>query len=251
MSEDRRNRDPLDHEELESLVAASALDALDPDDQTVVDAHLADCPGCRDLLDSLRETAADLSTGLETPPPPRLRESVLGAVRAEAAAQEQPAPATSDPARAEAPSSRLSRRALIGGGFALAASALVATGVVVARPWRSEEEKDIDQVLDAQDARTYRATWKSAQVTLTHSSSRSSSVLEVEGMDPAPSGRDYQVWSLAKGKAASAGLLRPGENGDARVLVPADAADGAAVTLEPSGGSEQPTSDPFLALDYS
>lgn len=235
-----KHPDPDEHEEMESLVVASVLDVLDRRQQAEVDAHLATCPRCRTLEASLRETAVEISAGLESAPPARLRVSVLDAVRAEAAA--------SSPTEARM---RPSRRAVIGSALALAASAVVATGVVVSRPGRSEEEREIARVLTAGDARLYSTTWESAQVTVVHSASSASSVIEVRGLPPAPRGRDYQIWSMSPAGPEDAGLLRPDGDGRARLLIGSGGAEGTAVSLEPAGGSEQPTTPPFIAVTYS
>lgn len=246
------------HEELESLVASYALDALDPSRSAEVEAHLATCPQCRELADSLRETTLGLSEGLETPPPAALRDRILEAVSAESdAAPTAPAtPATVEeptaPEEAEdaTPPRRPRRRAVLAGGFALAASALVATGLVVARPWRSQEEKDIDEVLAADDAREYTTTWRSARITAVRSPSLGSAVLKVEDLPAAPSGKDYQAWTMESEGPVSAGLVHPDDDGDSRTLLSAGSAEGAAISLEPAGGSEQPTTV-LAALDYS
>ncbi|UQN29115.1 anti-sigma factor [Brachybacterium kimchii] len=243
------------HEELESLVASYALDALDPSRSAEVEAHLATCPQCRDLADSLRETTVGLSEGLETPPPAALRDRILEAVSAESDAapatptmdEEPTAPEESEDAT---PRRRPRRRAVLAGGFALAASALVATGLVVARPWRSQEEKDIDEVLAADDAREYTTTWRSARITAVRSPSLGSAVLKVEDLPAAPSGKDYQAWTMESEGPVSAGLVHPDDDGDSRTLLSAGSAEGAAISLEPAGGSEQPTTV-LAALDYS
>ncbi|MFE5777475.1 anti-sigma factor domain-containing protein [Brachybacterium sp. NPDC056505] len=231
------------HEELESLVASYALDALDPSRSAEVEAHLATCPQCRELADSLRETTVGLSEGLETPPPAALRDRILEAVSAESDA----APTTPEEHRLPR---RPRRRAVLAGGFALAASALVATGLVVARPWRSQEEKDIDEVLAADDAREYTTTWRSARITAVRSPSLGSAVLKVEDLPAAPSGKDYQAWTMESEGPVSAGLVHPDDDGDSRTLLSAGSAEGAAISLEPAGGSEQPTTV-LAALDYS
>lgn len=64
----------------------------------------------------------------------------------------------------------------------------------------------------------------------------------------APAGRTYQAWYIADGAPASAGLLSVGSDGYA-VLSGAQAIPGThtvALTLEPSGGSAAPTSDPIV-----
>ena len=69
-------------------------------------------------------------------------------------------------------------------------------------------------------------------------------------LPPRP-GRDYQLWFLpVEGKPIPAGLLRPGPDGliTAETRVP-PGVKGAAVTLEPRGGSPQPTTAPLMHGD--
>jgi anti-sigma-K factor RskA len=76
--------------------------------------------------------------------------------------------------------------------------------------------------------------------------------LLVTTLDEAPTGRTYQVWAIpGDGAPRSIGLFGGGEDDDV-VRLPGDALTGAntvAVTLEPEGGSEGPTTAPFLVGD--
>lgn len=67
-------------------------------------------------------------------------------------------------------------------------------------------------------------------------------------LPPIPSDKDYQLWFLPATKGAkpvSAGILAPGPGGSqfGTISIPSDLAkiDGAAISLEPKGGSPQPT----------
>jgi anti-sigma-K factor RskA len=64
----------------------------------------------------------------------------------------------------------------------------------------------------------------------------------------APAGQTYQAWYIADGAPTSAGLMAVGSDGYA-VLADDEPLPGTeifAVTLEPAGGSPQPTSDPII-----
>ena len=73
------------HEDIQELLGAYALDAVDDAERTIVDEHLATCPRCRAEVNDHRETAALLAfagqsapegvwtrieASLEEPPPP-------------------------------------------------------------------------------------------------------------------------------------------------------------------------------------
>lgn len=56
------------HAEFEELLAAYALDAVDGDEATALERHLAVCPRCRQEVAAYRETAAMLAYGGESAP---------------------------------------------------------------------------------------------------------------------------------------------------------------------------------------
>ena len=59
----------LDHNAVQELLGAYALDALDPAEADAVDVHLRDCPRCRAEVEEFREAAAMLAFGGVTAPP--------------------------------------------------------------------------------------------------------------------------------------------------------------------------------------
>jgi anti-sigma-K factor RskA len=72
--------------------------------------------------------------------------------------------------------------------------------------------------------------------------SNGEAVLVVRRLPPAPAGKTYEIWVLAQGRAARAGILR-----DSMVELSRPVPHGGrvAVTVERAGGSEVPTG-PFL-----
>ncbi|MEK6300356.1 MAG: anti-sigma factor [Acidobacteriota bacterium] len=63
-------------------------------------------------------------------------------------------------------------------------------------------------------------------------------------LPPAPAGKTYQLWFLTADAKISAGLINPDQNGHGFAVVrfPSNTKlEGAAITLEPEGGSPQPT----------
>ena len=69
----------------------------------------------------------------------------------------------------------------------------------------------------------------------------------LEDMPEVAEGQVFQMWMLDDGAAIPAPTFRAQEDGSAAVSFPADVDfDALAVTVEPAGGSAQPTSDPFL-----
>ena len=54
---------PVTHRDIEELLGAFALDAVDPHERDLVEAHLIGCPRCRGEVANHRETAALLAQG--------------------------------------------------------------------------------------------------------------------------------------------------------------------------------------------
>jgi anti-sigma-K factor RskA len=68
-----------------------------------------------------------------------------------------------------------------------------------------------------------------------------------EDMPRAPEGRTYQIWVIEGDVPEPGGLFEPrGESVAAVVEKPLDEGDVIAVTIEPAGGSQQPTTDPLM-----
>jgi hypothetical protein len=74
--------------------------------------------------------------------------------------------------------------------------------------------------------------------------------LAVHALPEPPRGKVYQCWTLAKGatRESASPTFLPDERGSAIVVLPADARSTAdvSVTLEPDGGSREPTGKPLM-----
>lgn len=67
------------------------------------------------------------------------------------------------------------------------------------------------------------------------------------GLRPAPSGHTYQAWYMVDGQPSSAGLMVVGQDGIAVLQgVQPIGTNLVALTLEPAGGVDQPTTDPVV-----
>jgi hypothetical protein len=74
----------IEHDDVRELLAPAALGAATPAEQIRVETHAGGCAVCREELERLRLTADTLALAVpQLEPPPRLRESVLAAVREE------------------------------------------------------------------------------------------------------------------------------------------------------------------------
>ncbi|MYS43484.1 anti-sigma factor, partial [Streptomyces sp. SID5998] len=85
--------------------------------------------------------------------------------------------------------------------------------------------------------------------TLVVSASRDRAVFMASGMVRPPSGKVYQLWFDDGGTMRSAGLMDPGRTTQAVLMRGAvDGASGVGITVEPAGGSRQPTTTPVALL---
>ncbi|HST46608.1 anti-sigma factor [Jatrophihabitans sp.] len=228
-------------DELNALAGAYALDALDDDERAVFEQHLAGCPACTEEVRGLRNAAAELSHLSEAGPPPELRAAVLGAV-----AQSRPLPPRVPGARVLP--LRRARATALWQGLA-AACALIA---VAASVWGYSQHREaqraqtsvVQSLLAAPDVRATTTALKQGQGTLLSSRSEHRLVLIARGLPALPAGRTYQLWLMSEtGAPVPGGVFRPDEHGN--VEVPAagnlDAVDRMGVSVEPAGGSAQPT----------
>jgi anti-sigma-K factor RskA len=127
-------------------------------------------------------------------------------------------------------------------------------GFIVWRQANTDPSQAIaDRVLAAGDAtRTSKRFPDGSTATIVRSGSLRTAVIVTTGMPQAPSGKVYQLWLQdPTGHMASAGLMPPGP--DQVVVLEGDAskATGAGITIEPTGGSGQPTSDPIVLFTFA
>jgi anti-sigma-K factor RskA len=237
-----------DHQWLE-LAAPYALGALDREDRSGFEAHLAECATCRAEVQAFREVGGLLAHAVPAAaPPPALRDRILRDAR-----QVRPVGA---------------RRRAVLPWVAVAASLVLA--LLAANAYRQERVARAlasRALAGAQDSLTARdsliatllspdvgtaalaATGQPPSARLFWIPSRHRVVMAVYRLLPAPPGRTYQLWAIAKGKPVSLGIFNTGTDGSVRAVmdVPAGLAfQVTAITEEPAGGSPQPTQQPFL-----
>jgi anti-sigma-K factor RskA len=269
-------------DELHSQAYLYVVGALTADELHEFETHLVGCADCRKEVADMNEVTARLSETVAAEPPAQLRSAVLAEVagtvqdpQPDAAAHEHAgaAPprgrhaassteAEQSPARAAAPVVPVRRpwreRAAI---LAAAAAVLVAVGV---SGWAINERSDardeaaasqrlmdeLTSVLNAGDAQTVTSSTKGGAVAMVVRSDRRGVALLLASDLPAlPDGKTYQAWTIDHDKPTSAGTFE--SQGDQTALELPTAAvstSTVAITVEPAGGSDQPTTDPIVAL---
>lgn len=263
------------------LLHAWALDAVDPAERDAVEQAIRTDPALAEEARALREVAAQLAQDAAAQPPASLREQTLDLIsRTE---QEPPSPqaapapaaptaeqsgassaeATGDagsdgrPRHADVVSLDHHRRARRRDRWVAAAAVLVAAAVpsVLAVQQNQRADQAEQQVTTVAEALTEPGAELYADDVL--GGGRAAAVVveddvvfTAQGLPSLPQDQDYQLWVMDEAHAdiVSAGLLMP-DDGRARAQASGLPAGGdIAVTVEPAGGSPQPTDDPIVLL---
>jgi anti-sigma-K factor RskA len=234
----------MERAEIHELSAAYALDALEGKDLDAFEEHLARCAECRENVETFQRVAAELAYDVEAPEPPAgLRNRIL------------------DQAAAERPKVvALPRRRW---ALPVAATAAVAAGVaaVALAFWAADLSQQVDE-LQADQHRANEAlialidpsashfALEGADGVLVVDNESGEGKLVISGLANAPSDKTYEAWIIEGDQAVPAGLF---SGGDDQTVVPLTepVPEGAivAVTVEQSGGVDQPTQQPFITSE--
>jgi anti-sigma-K factor RskA len=234
--------------ELHVLVGAYALDALEDREQVAFEAHLDGCLPCAAELDGFRATVERLGSAVALPPAPELRAKLLESVSR--TPQERPGVAT-----LAAPTSWRQRAPVL-----VAAASLLATvgavGAYIVEHDRASDLQIADKqkaaVLAAADATPTTSRVDGATLRVWSSESMDRAVVVMSGAPALQPTQSYQLWTVEAGEAPhSFAVMGPDDlSASTSVLVPElEDATTIAVTVEPEGGSERPTSEPVLSVD--
>lgn len=251
--------------QIHTLTGAYALDALPDDERAAFEAHLDACPACAAETAELLATAAHLGGILREQPSPGLRDAILAQV-AETPQDRRDVPAAGQDGEVVALDRDRGARtvprwvAWTGAAAAgIAAIAAVALGVQLA-----ELNQELDQVVASQsqiaellaapDVQTVEVTADDgSQVRLLASASLNHAILVAHGMDRAPHAHVYEAWVIDDDGPRSVGLFDADDDGRVALLFEGDLgqAQAVGVTIEPDGGSPEPTTDPIMVLPLS
>ncbi|WP_086149758.1 anti-sigma factor domain-containing protein [Cellulosimicrobium sp. KWT-B] len=240
-----------DRPDVRDLLPAYALDAVDDVERRAVERLLAADPDARRALDEYRDVVAAFA--VESAPPPALRDAVLARVAASA----DPVPSAGESAGGVVVDLAAARRARRRRwtGLAAAVAAVVAVAVPTTVAVRATQEQSrlearadaIERMLADPDATILHgdvAGGGQASVL----AAGDDMYFRASDLPDAGDDRDYQLWVVEPdGAVVSAGVLDV-QDGSTSRLVQGEPGVGMAVTVEPAGGSEQPTTDPVVAL---
>lgn len=226
-----------DHDNIRELLAAHALDALEPDEARAVDAHVAICDPCRTELDQHRAVASLIGAqSVEADVP----DSLWGRVEAGIAT------AAVTPLRPN----RTGLITAIGAAAAMLALVVVQTARLdtAQDQLAAAEERiaGIDHAIAAGDwtmVASLAATTPGARSISLDGDAPTEVTLLPNGtgfvtasqLDVLPPGRTYQLWIVQRGEVVSAGLLGNGATGSVFRYDPSSL-EGLVVTEEEAAG---------------
>jgi anti-sigma-K factor RskA len=258
---------------IEELLPFYALDALTDEERELVEKYLAEHPEARQQVEEMGKAASALPHGVSpVEPSPRARQALMARVTADAEARARSsAEASREPARRVNPFENFFRTI----SFAAVAIAIVWAIFLNMQVARLQNEvsslnerlvaqsESIDQIIanlpQTDQADVITVSLKGTQVQpqaqgqLIVDPESQSAVLVISGLPKLEPGKTYQVWLIDGGAPVSAGLLSVDENGQGVFIVNSDESIGSfnslGISVEPDGGSTQPTGDIVVLSD--
>lgn len=245
----------VDRASMRDLAAAYAIGALDADEERAFESLLAESEELRREVTEYREVSALLAhDAAAVTLDPSLRKRLLDSVKGRSA--------------------RPRNNWRHGLAWAAAAAGIILAGVQSVRVGNLSQElttreqaiQDLTTALAARDATLNdilepstvffvltSTTEQPPSIRLFWNRAANNVVLHASSLDPAPTGREYQLWFLAGGAPIPASTFNSDPSGVSLVTLPGPPEDveiqGAAITLEPAGGSAQPTTPILLVGD--
>ncbi len=239
--------------DMHMLTGAYALDALDADERSSFEAHIASCDSCAEEVGGLRATGAMLGLAAAAPPDASFKRRVMAQVRV--TRQQTPRPGSGSAAvvplvlrRAQTTS-----RVLLAVAAALVVVAGTLGGLAVHEQRRATQLQQaaaaVTSVLSAPDARVISGRGdqgSTARAVL--SPSRRSVVFVGQTMPDVDADHALQLWVLGNGDPKSVGLIDPTQPIVAHGVTTGQKLG---VTVEPAGGSPAPTTSPIMQIDLA
>ncbi|OBF98343.1 anti-sigma factor [Mycobacterium sp. 852002-51152_SCH6134967] len=235
--------EPMDSE-LGALAAPYALNAISDSEREEVDRRVAAAPPAvaqafADEVRNVREAMAVVSAATAAEPPPHLRERLLaeiGGERAEPVRQLRPRP------------TRWQKTALAAAAVVVVGAGALGVGLAL-RP--ADKPSTAEQVFAAPDVRTVSGEIPGGgTATVVFSREKDAGVLVMNNVTPPQPGTVYQMWLVDAEGPHPAGTMDPQSVAPSTTAVLPDIGDSStlAFTIEPPGGSAEPTSAPFAEL---
>lgn len=145
-------------------------------------------------------------------------------------------------------------------GILMAAAAAVALFVggnfvgmsIASNDFEVRQATALAQLQTAEDAQQAQVELDDgATATLIWSLEQRKSVVMIDDLDPLPAGKTYQLWYIGESGPISAGTFEAADSGASWRVLDGQMTGGdvVGVTVEPDGGSKQPTTAPIIAFE--
>ena len=234
---------------------AYAVGALPDDEATQFEAHLETCADCRQEVAALGDVTAALSDSVAVDPPPGLRAAVLTEI---AQTPQEPAAEAREQPGGDVVTLRRSRLPLVSGLVAAAAviAAVVFGGIALndrqdARDAQAQTSQ-LTSLLSADDVQTVPGVSHDAghPGSIVMSKNQGVAIFVASELPSLPNDKVYEAWTIHDGdKPVPAGTFTP-QDSRSMVRLPQATFDATtmAITVEPAGGSDAPTSDAVVTF---
>lgn len=222
----------MNRKKFEELKEAYALGALPQDEQRQMEEYLAEHPDLRPEIEELTTLSNLLAfSPAEYEPPQTLRRNIMDAVEAEAGERGTEGQSTLQRLR-----SYLSMQRLALGAAAAVLVALLSWNISLQAGNSGLQSYELQGSGPAEEIQAEVVEMEENKF-----------VLVAENMPSMPEDQTMQIWVIEDGEPKPGGTFRPKDGlAAAPVTKSLQGADAVAVTVEPAGGSDQPTSDPVL-----
>ena len=198
-----------------TLSGAFVLDALSPEEAEQFRRHLQSCAVCREEVRELREAAARLGAVEAIAPPLELKTRVLAAAAA----------------------------AVVLAGGAIGLNAVLTDD----EGGQSGLEAAVVEVFQAPDAHVAEVETSHGPLRVATSPGEDEMAVDTSDLVALDQEHVYQLWAIQDGSPVSVGVLDDPKSGAAMELP--ETGTTVAITVEPAGGSKQPTSEPIAQVD--
>lgn len=250
--------------EVHTLTGAYALDALDDSERAEFERHLAECPECAHEVAELRLTANRLGAAVSEQPSDLVRQRVLAEV---SSVRQDPPMGPRLVGKRSGERFRGANRWAVGITSIAAAIALALAGTFGVAALRAQHElgdarqalsaaaakyAPVGQVLSEPDAQTVTATGPTGgNATVMMSRKLNKGIFLAFNMPPTPSNKTYQAWAIGAAGDRSLGVLKSADGNETAPVVmnTLGGTTKIGVTVEPKGGSKQPTTIPLMLFD--
>jgi anti-sigma-K factor RskA len=238
----------MNRERFEELKESYALGNLSEAERREFERYLAENPSEQAEVDELSSIASLLALAPpEREPPARLRKRLMNQVRAEAAESGSPGAATRT--RGEGRESWARRLFGIRGAVTAAAAAILGLAV-----WNVSLQSEVRDLRDTQ-MNAYELQGSGEAQTVEGKVVKigeQGAMLVATDLPDLPEGKTYEMWSIDEGQPESCGTFEAGEGPAIETMgQPITEAEQFAITVEPEGGSGQPTTEPIVVADLT